>query len=159
MEVKIEGQESIQKKEGSGKRESKSRGHSKKIKFGEDSLQTIKEQESKQNLGEEKAERHDKGKYKTVMQIHPPTEEEFSQKERLEKEKQRAKKSSRSLNRRAQKQNTMLVPTNYHPSDDIRKTDGAVFSPSIRKMQNDDAGGSITSMVRSQKTQKQLIEK
>jgi len=49
----------------------------------------------------------------------------------------------------------MLVPSNNYPSDDIRKTDGAVvFSPSFKKMQDNDAGNSITSLVKSRKTEK-----
>jgi len=31
-------------------------------------------------MDEDPHERHDKGKYKTVMQIHPPAEEDLSEK-------------------------------------------------------------------------------
>jgi len=49
----------------------------------------------------------------------------------------------------------MLVPSNFYPSDNIRRTDGAVvFSPSFQKMQDNDAGNSIASLVKSRKTEK-----
>ena len=114
-------------------------------------------QEYKENLREEKVDRKDKSRFRTV--VHAPIEEDLGMSSEAMNELQGKLKlkKSKSLNRKPQKQNTMQMLSPVGQDEDLRRTDAAVYSPSAQKLQTSQA--SQHSIAATAKLQKKLIEK